>query len=107
MISAEANLAALAGIVVVSIAIGVAFAAGYAGYLIARGRRNELTAERLLSFGLATPAVWIGMSANFAMIGFCLDIASNLSMMIVHSGLVCLLPSIALVHSVIEDSYRK
>lgn len=107
MISAVANLAALVGVVVASAAIGAAFAAGYAGYLISRGRRGDLTIERLLSFGLAAPAVWIGMSVNFAMIGFNIGIVSNLLMMILYSGLACLLPSIALVYSVIEDSYRK
>jgi len=100
------DLLSILKVVGVAGAMSLVFTVGYTGYLSLTRQQEKITTSQLLSFGLATPAVWIGMSVNFAMLGLYLGFFPNSSIIVLYSGLTCLLPSTFLVHSVIEDSNR-
>ena len=84
-------------------ATSLAFASGYAAYLTTTGRRTNLKWENILSFGILTPTIWIGMSALTGLIGAYWGLLPpNLSAMF-YAAAACAIPASALSASVIDD----
>ena len=85
-------------------ATSLAFASSYAAYLTTAGRRTKLKWDTLLSFGILTPTIWIGMSALTGLIGAYWGLLPpNLSAMF-YAAAACVIPASALSASVVDEA---
>ena len=78
-------------------------AGAYAAFLTLTGGRQKLKWDRLLSYGVLTPTLWIGMTAITTTIGIALGLLPNSSSSALTGSLLSLLPSSWLAHSVLTD----